>query len=240
MWLVARDISQRAKPDIRPLGRTVSAFIAERTRRLSTLLTGDVPSHHLMCPVHSTGRRRQGHPADDAPVQSVVKQYARAARRTVLIIPCTRSFPCTPILRRSRMSGRKKIALAANISSSKYYICCVLGPTCRGSALLYMPLFATKGEACNVTTEGTRRLPQTQLRLSILKLPQQSNTQWSRVLRSGSPNHSKPSRVHVLDVRLAGQAKRLSPFLILGFRAGALRHPVGEFPLRHLARQVGG
>ena len=72
------------------------------------------------------------------------------------------------------------------------------------------------------------------LRLSILKLPQQSNTQWSRVLRSGGPNHSKPSRVHVLDVRLAGQAKRLSPFLILGFRAGALRHPAGEFPLRQL------
>jgi hypothetical protein len=45
------------------------------------------------------------------------------------------------------------------------------------------------------------------------------------VLRSGGPNHSKFSCVHVLDVRLAGQAKRLSPFLILGFRAGALRHP---------------
>jgi hypothetical protein len=35
------------------------------------------------------------------------------------------------------------------------------------------------------------------------------------------------------------QAKRLSPLLILGFRAGALHHPAGEFPLRHLARQVG-
>jgi hypothetical protein len=60
------------------------------------------------------------------------------------------------------------------------------------------------------------------------------------VLCSGGPNHSKLSRVHVLDVRLAGQAKRLSPFLILGFRAGTFRHPAGEFPLRHLARQVGG
>jgi hypothetical protein len=59
------------------------------------------------------------------------------------------------------------------------------------------------------------------------------------MLRSGGPNHSKLSRVHVLDVRLAGQAKRLSPFLILGFRVGAHRHPAGEFPLRHLARQVG-
>jgi hypothetical protein len=69
-------------------------------------------------------------------------------------------------------------------------------------------------------------------RLWALKLPQQSNTQWSRVLRSGGPNHSKPSRVHVLGDRLARQAKRLSPFLILGFRAGAFRHPTGEFPLR--------
>jgi hypothetical protein len=138
-WPTARDVSRRAEPDVRPLGRAVSAFIVERTRRLSTLLTGDVPSHHLMCPVHSTGRRRQSHPADGASVPSVVKQYARAARRTVLIIPCARSFPCTPILRRSRMSGRKKITPAANISSSKYYICYVPGPTCRGSTLLYMP-----------------------------------------------------------------------------------------------------
>jgi hypothetical protein len=70
-------------------------------------------------------------------------------------------------------------------------------------------------------------------RLSTLKLPQQSNTQWSRVLRSGGPNHSKSLHVHVLNDRLAGQTKHLSPFFILGFRAGALRHPAGEFPLRH-------
>jgi hypothetical protein len=57
MWLVARDISQRTEPDVRPLGRAVSAFIVERTGSLSTLLTGDVPPQHLMCPVHSTGRR---------------------------------------------------------------------------------------------------------------------------------------------------------------------------------------
>jgi hypothetical protein len=82
-WLIASDVSQHAEPNVRPLGRAVSAFIAERTRRLSTLLTGDVPSQHLMRPVHSTGRRYQGHPADGAPVQSVVKQCARAAGCTV-------------------------------------------------------------------------------------------------------------------------------------------------------------
>jgi hypothetical protein len=151
MWLVARDISQRAEPYVRPLGRTVSAFIAERTRRLSTLLIGDVPPQHLMRPDHSAGRRRQGHPADGALVQSIVKQCAYAARRTVLIIPYTRSFPCTPRLRRSRMSGRKKIAPATNISSSKYCICYVPGPTCQGSVPLYMPPLAIKGETCNVT-----------------------------------------------------------------------------------------
>jgi hypothetical protein len=36
-WLIARDISQRAEPDVRSLGCTVSAFIVERTHRLSTL-----------------------------------------------------------------------------------------------------------------------------------------------------------------------------------------------------------
>jgi hypothetical protein len=40
--LVARDVSQRAEPNVRPLGHAVSAFIAERTRHLPTLLTGDV------------------------------------------------------------------------------------------------------------------------------------------------------------------------------------------------------
>jgi hypothetical protein len=44
----------------------------------------------------------------------------------------------------------------------------------------------------------------------------------------------------VLGHRLARQAKCLSPLLILGFWAGAIRHPAGEFPLRHLARQVWG
>jgi hypothetical protein len=150
-WLVAHDISQRAEPDVRPLGRAVSALIAERTRRLSTLVTGDVPPQHLMRLVHSAGTRRQGHPADGAPVQSIVKQCTRAARRTVLNIPYARSFPCTPRLRRSQTSGHKKIAPAANISSSKYYICYVPGPTCWGSVPLYMPPLAIKGEACNVT-----------------------------------------------------------------------------------------
>jgi hypothetical protein len=70
-WLVAHDISQWAEPDVRPLDHVDSAFITERTRHLPTLLTGDVPPQHLLCPIHSTGRRRQGHPADGSLVQSI-------------------------------------------------------------------------------------------------------------------------------------------------------------------------
>jgi hypothetical protein len=90
-WPTAHDVSQRAEPDVRPLGRVVSEFIAEKTRRLAILLTGDVPPQHLRCPVHSAGRRRPGHPAGGVPVQSIAKQCARAARCAIPII--TRTSP---------------------------------------------------------------------------------------------------------------------------------------------------
>jgi hypothetical protein len=47
-WLIARDVSQRVEPYVRPLGHAVSAFIAERMHRLSNLLTGDVSPQHLL------------------------------------------------------------------------------------------------------------------------------------------------------------------------------------------------
>jgi hypothetical protein len=60
-----RDVSQWAEPDIRLPGYAAPAFIADKARRLSIPLTGDVPPRHLMrhvhyvggVPVHSTGRR---------------------------------------------------------------------------------------------------------------------------------------------------------------------------------------
>jgi hypothetical protein len=56
-WPTARDVSQRAEPNVRPLGHAASAFIADKVRRLSIPLAGDVPPRHLMSPIHSTGRR---------------------------------------------------------------------------------------------------------------------------------------------------------------------------------------
>jgi hypothetical protein len=85
-WPIARDVSQRAEPDVRPLGHVISTFIVEKTRRLSALLTGDVPPRHLMCPVHSAGRRRPGHPIGGVPVQSDSGQYAHTATRAMVIM----------------------------------------------------------------------------------------------------------------------------------------------------------
>ena len=48
------------------------------------------------------------------------------------------------MLRALRISGRKEIALATSISCSKYYICYVPGPACRGSAPLYVPPLSYK------------------------------------------------------------------------------------------------
>jgi hypothetical protein len=56
-WPTARDVSQRAEPDVRPLSHMATPFIADKARRLSIPLAGDVPPRHLMSPVHSTGRR---------------------------------------------------------------------------------------------------------------------------------------------------------------------------------------
>jgi hypothetical protein len=56
-WHGARDVSQWVELDVRSLGCAASAFTADRARRLSIPLAGDVPPRHLMSPVHSAGRR---------------------------------------------------------------------------------------------------------------------------------------------------------------------------------------
>jgi hypothetical protein len=109
----------------------------------ATMLAGDVPSQHSMCLVHSTGRRASGVILQTACLSSLLSNSA-SVPRSVLTIPYTRSFPCMPRIRRSRMSGREKIAPAANISILKCYIHFVPGPTCRGSIPLCMPSFSYK------------------------------------------------------------------------------------------------
>jgi hypothetical protein len=53
-------------------------------------------------------------------------------------------------------------------------------------------------------------------------------TQWSMMLRPGGPNHSKPSYALVCSSTNLVTSKTLRPLLILGIRAGAIRHPAEE------------
>jgi hypothetical protein len=130
----------------------------------TTALTGDVPSQHLMCPIPSAGRRCQGHPAGGAPAGSAGEQYDRARQHTVLIIPSTRSFPCTPRIRRSRASGRKKIAPATDISRLQaLYSLCPWAHMSGPSAFVHAPPF-------NYKRGGMRRYTHTRNLRSHLRL----------------------------------------------------------------------
>jgi hypothetical protein len=224
---VARDISQQAEPDARSIQPCSLCIYCGEGASPATTLTGDVPSRHLMCPVPSAGRRSQTHPADDASDQSTGKQCARAERRAVLIFPSTRSFPCTPRIRRSRASGHKKIVSATDISGSKRYILYVPWPTCRGLAPLCMPPSTIKGEACDVT--HTRNL-RSHLRLaSSYKLT--SNTSHSGVGYYAPTARTTLNPCVFLSSSHSFQrsSKTPKPLLISGFRVGALCHPAGDF-----------
>jgi hypothetical protein len=78
-WPTSSDVSRRVESDVRPQGHTISAFIADIARCLSALQTGDVTTRHLMCPLHSDGRRRPDHPIGGVPVQSDSERYAHTA-----------------------------------------------------------------------------------------------------------------------------------------------------------------
>jgi hypothetical protein len=64
-WPTARDVSQRAEPNIRPLGYAASAFNADKAHRLSIPLAGDVPPQHLLRSIHSSGRQHPVHSTGD-------------------------------------------------------------------------------------------------------------------------------------------------------------------------------
>jgi hypothetical protein len=79
--LVAHDISYRAEPGVKSCNPCI---YWRKDAPPATVLMGDVPSQHLMCPVPSAGRRHQGHPAGGAPAGSAGKTVhpCRAARYT--------------------------------------------------------------------------------------------------------------------------------------------------------------
>jgi hypothetical protein len=154
---------------------------------------------------------------------------------------CQRSFPGMPRPRRSRMSECKKIAPATLSITSIIF----LGPAWRGSTPLYVPPLSYKrggmqrykgGKKTRGRTLGRTFRPNSDSELSSFHSnPTHSGVGYYALAARTTLN----PRVFLSSLFIYQQAKRLSPLLILGFRAGALRHPAGEFPLRHLARQVG-
>jgi hypothetical protein len=191
---------------------------------MSIPLTGDASFQHLMCPIHSTGRRRPGHPAGGVPVYShwLTVRLCCHMRSThhdsrVTEDDAARYQYCMHY----GYYGARRSPWGASSSS---FLPFVLGPTCQGLVSLYVP-------PLNYKREGTLRdrFIQTQAILDTTQAHEQYNTQWSRVLRSGGPNHSKPLHVLVCSSLNLVTGKTLRPLLIIGFRAGALCHPAGDF-----------
>jgi hypothetical protein len=203
-----------------------------------------VPPQHLMCPVHSSNEQRPGHPAGGVPILSTGRQYARAAAYTMLMM--TRALPrkqprdintiwTTDIMALGDLLGDTGIGYFY-----MYSLCFAPRPKCRGSAPLYVPPLSYK-------REGTRRYKAASLRpnlgSSTLTLTQTHKFIQALKLNtthSGVGYYTPAARttlnpcVFLCSSRFHLAGKTLRPLPILGFRAGAFRHPAREFPLRHL------
>jgi hypothetical protein len=141
---------------------------------LSSLLTGGIQAIlQAACPSTPV--------ADSTPV-------LRHTLCSSSLVRCQGSFRCTPILRKPQISGHKEIALATSISCSKYDIRYVSRPAYRDSAPLYVPPLSYKRGGMQRYKADLDTLRRSQVHTSSQA---QYITQWSRVLRSGGPNHSK-------------------------------------------------
>jgi hypothetical protein len=167
-WHGARDVSQRAEPDVRPRDCATSAFIADKARRLSIPLAGNVLPQHLLSPVHSTDRRCAASAFNETcPFrwQAATSPFRRRHAcpfhwQTVRPYCCvhyahhhSRVIKETATAYQYYMDcgnrGAHEIAHAL-VTPIIYSFCYVLGTTCRGSASLYVPPLSYK-------REGTRR-----------------------------------------------------------------------------------
>ena len=127
----ACDVGQRAEPDARPRSHAISAFITEIVRRLTALRAGDVPTRHLMRPVHSDGRRRPDQAtclSNQATGSTPTPLHARGGHHDLNDTKepsAARQFYSSGGCR-----GTGRWCKVTDISCSGYPICYVSEPTC--------------------------------------------------------------------------------------------------------------
>jgi hypothetical protein len=188
-----------------------------------------------MCLVHSADGRRPNHLAGGVPIHSVGRQYARAAAYIVLIM--TRALPRKQPRDINIVCATDIMALGVHpgVTDISCFLPFVPGPTCRGSVSLYVPPLSYKREGTRRYKAGWLRPTHTQTHkfIQALKL----NTSHSGVgYYAPAARTTLNPCVFLCSSRLHLTGKTLMPLLILEFRAGAFRHPAGEFPLRQFPR----
>jgi hypothetical protein len=193
---------------------------------MSIPLTGDVLPPHLLSLVHSTDRRCTASAFNETcPFcwQAATSPFRRRRAcpfhwqtvRPYCCVHYAHHHSCVPKEAAAAYQycmdcghrGAHKIAHVL-VTPIIYSFCYVPGPTCRGSASLYVPPLSYK-------RKGTRRYKADSLRLSdsyaqVHKL-NTTHRQWSRVLRSGGLNHSKSSCSSTISQ--AGKTLRPPPHL---------------------------
>jgi hypothetical protein len=175
-------------------------------------------------PVHSAGRRRQGHPADGTPVQSVAETV-----RPCCAMHCTHPL-CEklPPARRGYTNlgcqgARRSLQQQVLVATSAMF----LGPHVGAQYSCTCPPLAIRGEAYDFTTQA-QSLDSGPSHPRQLKLS-------SNITHSGVGYYAPADRttlnscVFLCSFLHLATSKTLRPLFILGFRAGALCHPPGDF-----------
>jgi hypothetical protein len=171
--------------------------------------------------VPSAGRRCQGHPAGGVSAGSAGKQCTRTRQCTVLFLlqeasPARRRY--TDLGRQdARGLPRQQIFI---VPSAIFFMS--LGPHVGAQSRCACPPSAIKGEACDVTHTRNLRLA------SSYKLSNNTTHSGVGCYAPAARTTLNPCVFLCSSPSLQRSSKTPKPLLI-GFRAGALRHPAGDF-----------
>jgi hypothetical protein len=223
-WPTARDVSQRAEPDVRRLGRAASAFIADKARCLSIPLAGDGPPRHLMSSVHSTDRRCAASAFNvSCPLRWQAATRPSRRRRACpfhgqAVRPCCGIHYAHHHSRVTEEAARDiNTICTTNIMAlgdhpgvtgvGYFHLVCSCAHMSGLNILVCAPLSYKREDTQRYKTSSqVHKFSHTHSNSQVHTSSQaQYSTQLSRVLRSGGPNHSKPLCVLVFIIHLANR-----------------------------------